>query len=141
MQRPGAFPYAKPVRQWKMPEVYREFLTALSQPVNGGGVPEFLRVMAMGRTYGPENLEQAMRQALSENIVDAERVRQLVSRGSYPVSVSKNAEKRRTGKKPIARSESFLFDCEPQGAFIFLLEFFCYNLPHHELIVYKLIIC
>jgi len=27
--------------------VYREFLTALSQPVNGGGVPEFLRVMAM----------------------------------------------------------------------------------------------
>jgi transposase len=92
LQRPGAFPYAKPVRQWKMPDVYREFLTALSQPVNGGGVPEFLRVMAMGRTYGPENLEEAMRQALSENIVDAERVRQLVSRGSYPVTVSATQE-------------------------------------------------
>ena len=65
LQRPGAFPYAKPVRQWKMPDVYRDFLTALSQPVNGGGVREFLRVMAMGRTYGRENLEQAMRQALS----------------------------------------------------------------------------
>ena len=92
MQRPRAFPYAKAVRQWKMPDVYREFLTALSQPVNGGGVPEFLRVMAMGRTYGPENLGQAMRQALSENIVDAERVRQLISRGSYPVNVSAKQE-------------------------------------------------
>jgi len=92
LQRPGAFPYAKAVRQWKMPDVYREFLTALSQPVNGGGVPEFLRVMAMGRTYGPENLEQAMRQALSENIVDAERVGQLISRGSYPVNVSAKQE-------------------------------------------------
>jgi hypothetical protein len=88
LQRPGAFPYAKPVRQWKMPDVYREFLAALSQPVNGGRVREFLRVLAMGRTYGRENLEQAMRQALSENIVDAEWVRQLVSRESYPVCIT-----------------------------------------------------
>ena len=46
----------------------------------------------MGRTYGRENLEQAMRQALSENIVDGERVRQLVSRESYPVCVSATQE-------------------------------------------------
>jgi hypothetical protein len=42
IQRPGAFPYAKPVRQWKMPEVYREFLAALFQSVNGSGVRAFL---------------------------------------------------------------------------------------------------
>jgi len=83
IQRPGAFPYAKPVRQWKMPEIYREFLSALSQRLNGSGVREFLQVLYLGRSYGQENLENAMRQALSENMADAERVRQLVNRENY----------------------------------------------------------
>jgi len=88
VQRPGAFPYAKPVRQWKMPEVYREFLEALTKRVNGSGVREFLQVLVLGRTYGKENLEQAMKQALSENRADAERVRQLVNREKYAGSIS-----------------------------------------------------
>lgn len=88
IQRPGAFPYAKPVRQWKMPEVYREFLEALNKRVNGSGVREFLQVLALGRTYGKENLEQAMKQALSENWADAERVRQLVNRENCASSIS-----------------------------------------------------
>lgn len=88
IQRPGAFPYAKPVRQWKMPEVYREFLQALTKRVNGSGVREFLQVLMLGRTYGRGNLEQAMKQALSENRADAERVRQLVNRENYAGSIS-----------------------------------------------------
>jgi len=88
IQRPGAFPYAKPVRQWKMPEVYREFLQALTKRVNGSGVREFLQVLVLGRTYGRDNLEQAMKQALSENRADAERVRQLVNRENYAGSIS-----------------------------------------------------
>jgi hypothetical protein len=88
IQRPGAFPYAKPVRQWKMPEIYSEFLSVLNQQDNGSGVREFLQVLALGRTYGRENLEPAMRQALSENMVNAERVRQLVNRESYPARMS-----------------------------------------------------
>jgi transposase len=88
IQRPGAFPYAKPVRQWKMPEIYREFLSALSQQLNGSGVREFLQVLALGRSYGQENLEKAMRQALSENMADAERVRQLVNRENYSGNIS-----------------------------------------------------
>jgi len=83
IQRPGAFPYAKPVRQWKMPEVYREFLEALSKRGDGKGVREFLQVLVLGRSYGRENLEQAISQALSENRADAERVRQLVNRCNY----------------------------------------------------------
>ena len=79
IQRPGAFPYAKPVRQWKMPGVYREFLEALSKRGDGKGVREFLQVLVLGRSYGRENLEQAISQALSENRADAERVRQLVN--------------------------------------------------------------
>ena len=88
IQRPGAFPYAKPVRQWKMPEIYREFLAALPQRVNGSGVREFLQVLALGRSYGQGNLEKAMRQALSENMVDAERVSQLVNRENYSGNIS-----------------------------------------------------
>jgi transposase len=88
IHRPGAFPYAKPVRQWKMPEVYREFLTTLSQRDGGSAVREFLQMLALGRTYGRENLEQAMRQALSENLAETERVRQLVNRENYSTRVS-----------------------------------------------------
>ena len=83
IQRPGAFPYAKPVRQWKMPGIYREFLEALSKRANGTGVREFLQVLVLGRSYGRENLELAMSQALSENRADVERVRQLVDRSNY----------------------------------------------------------
>jgi len=88
IQRQGAFPYAKPVRQWKMPEVYREFLEALSKRSNGSGVREFLQVLVLGRTYGRENLELAMTQALSENRADAERVRQLVDRTNFTSVIS-----------------------------------------------------
>jgi hypothetical protein len=88
IQRPGAFPYAKPVRQWKMPEIYREFLAALSQRVNGSGVREFLQLLALGRSYGQDNLEKAMRQALSENMADSERVRQLMNRENYSDNIS-----------------------------------------------------
>jgi len=88
IQRPGAFPYAKPVRQWKMPEVYREFLEALCKRSNGSGVREFLQVLVLGRTYGRENLELAMTQALSENRADAERVRQLVDRTNFTGVIS-----------------------------------------------------
>lgn len=80
IQRPGAFPYAKPVRQWKMPEIYRKFLAALSQRSNGSGVREFLQVLYLGRNCGQEALEKAMLQALSENRADVDWIRQLVRR-------------------------------------------------------------
>lgn len=83
LQRPGAFPYAKPVRQWKMTGVYHEFLEALSRRVGGNGVREFLQVLALGRTCGQGNLERAVSQALAENRADVDRVRQLVNRDTY----------------------------------------------------------
>jgi hypothetical protein len=45
-------------------------------------------VLALGRSYGQGNLEKAMRQALSENRADAERVRQLVNRENSAGSIS-----------------------------------------------------
>ena len=79
VKRPGAFPYAKPVRQWKMPEIYRQFYEALSCNHDGDGVREFLQVLTLGRHYGRETMEQAMGQALAEHRVDSERIRQLVA--------------------------------------------------------------
>lgn len=81
IKRPGAFPYAKPVRQWfasGSPEVYQEFLNSLSCHGEGEGVRDFLQVLSLGQRYGRENVEEAMKQALLEKRVDIERVRQLV---------------------------------------------------------------
>jgi len=44
--------------------------------------------LVLGRTYGRENLELAMTQALSENRADAERVRQLVDRTNFTSVIS-----------------------------------------------------
>jgi len=77
LERPGAFPYAKPVRHWQMPEVYREFLKALRASHNGDSPREFLLVLSLGRSYGAEQLEGAMRQAIDEGKPCYEQVRQL----------------------------------------------------------------
>ena len=76
LRRPGAFPYAKPVRQ--MPQVYRDFLQALSLRHNGDSPRLFLQVLSLGRDRGRENLEKAMSQALQEERADIERVRQIL---------------------------------------------------------------
>ena len=78
LRRPGAFPYAKPVRHWQMPEIYREFLKALQASHNGDSPREFLLMLSLGRSYSKDQLEQAMRQALDEGRPDYERVRQLI---------------------------------------------------------------
>jgi transposase len=78
LKRLGAFPYAKPVRHWDMPEIYREFLKAMQASHNGDSPREFLLVLSLGRSYGTEPLEQAMRQALDEDRPGYERVRQLI---------------------------------------------------------------
>jgi transposase len=81
LKRPGAFPYAKPVRHWQMPQVYREFLQTLQASHNGDSPREFLLLLSLGRSYGTESLEQAMRQALNEGRPGYERVRQLIIGG------------------------------------------------------------
>jgi len=78
-RRPGAFPYAKPVRQWEMTEVYRVFYETLCRNHNGDGAREFIQVLLMSRQVGKEILERAMSRALAENRVDSERIRQLIT--------------------------------------------------------------
>jgi hypothetical protein len=92
-RRPGAFPYAKPVRQWEMPEVYRLFYERLCRNYNGDGVREFIQVLLMGRQVGREILERAMSRALAENRADSERIRQLINiadAGGVPQSMPRD---------------------------------------------------
>jgi len=92
-RRPGAFPYAKPVRQWDMPEVYRVFYETLCRNHNGDGVREFIQVLLMGRQVGREMLERAMSRALAENRADSERIRQLITitdSGGVPQSMPRD---------------------------------------------------
>ena len=77
LERPGAFPYARPVRHWDMPDVYQELLDRLRERHNGDGASHFLRVLMLTRTCGGVRLEQAVRQALVEGRADYDRIRQL----------------------------------------------------------------
>jgi len=68
-QRPGAFDYAKPMRQWRKdwPESYHRMLAILRQkwPQAGRGVQEFIRVLRLHEEYPAHLVQQAVEQALS----------------------------------------------------------------------------
>jgi len=78
IRRPNSFPYAKPVRHWRMPELYQDFLAAVKAKHNGSGTREFLLSLSLGRSCGRDRLEEAMRQALAENRPDYDFIRQMM---------------------------------------------------------------
>ncbi len=66
-QRPGAFDFSKPMRQWKRtwPAAYDEMLADLRQKwPNGRGVQEFVKILELHQTYSTEVMRQAIEQAL-----------------------------------------------------------------------------
>ncbi len=68
-QRPGAFDYARPMRQWRKdwPESYHQMLAVLRQkwPEGGRGVQEFVRVLRLHEDYPAHLVQRAIEQALS----------------------------------------------------------------------------
>ncbi len=68
-QRPGAFDYAKPMRQWRKdwPESYHQMLRVLREkwPEGGRGVQEFVRVLRLHEDYPAVLVQQAIEQALT----------------------------------------------------------------------------
>jgi hypothetical protein len=67
-QRPGAFDYARPMRQWRKdwPESYHQMLRVLRKkwPESGRGVQEFVRVLRLHEQYPAHLVQQAVEQAL-----------------------------------------------------------------------------
>jgi len=67
-QRPGAFDYAKPLKQWRKgwPASYHQMLAHLREKwPDGRGVQEFVRILQLHQTYTHEQMEQAIKQALT----------------------------------------------------------------------------
>jgi hypothetical protein len=66
-QRPGAFNYAKPIREWRArwPAGYDRLLAELEQGQPGGaGVRQFIQVLQLHQHYPAAVIEQAVSQAL-----------------------------------------------------------------------------
>jgi hypothetical protein len=71
-ERPGAFDYAKPLKQWRKgwPASYHQMLAHLRQKwPEGQGVQEFVRILQLHQTYAPEHMERAIKQALTDAAV------------------------------------------------------------------------
>jgi transposase len=68
-QRPGAFDYAKPMRQWRKdwPESYHQMVRVLREkwPEGGRGVQEMVRVLRLHEQYPAHLVQQAIEQALA----------------------------------------------------------------------------
>ena len=76
-QRPGAFNYAKPIREWRAtwPPVYERLLAELQQRQPGSrGVREFIRVLQLHQQHPAELIEQAVTQALQYHCPHADGV-------------------------------------------------------------------
>ena len=77
-QRPGAFEYAKPLRQWRAtwPPVYEQALSQLkSLWPEGRGVREFIQILQLHTQQEAGLIEQAISQALAYGCVHYEGVR------------------------------------------------------------------
>jgi hypothetical protein len=76
-RRPGAFNYAKPIREWRAtwPTVYEQLLAELQQRQPGShAIREFIRVLQLHQHYPTELIEQAVTQALQYHCPHADGV-------------------------------------------------------------------
>lgn len=77
-RRPGAFEYAKPLREWRAhwPPVYEQVLAQLrSTWPDGRGVREFIQILQLHSQHPASLIEQALHQALGYGCVHYEGVR------------------------------------------------------------------
>lgn len=93
-QRPGAFEYAIPIRQWRQswPDAYEQLLSRLRvDKPDGVGVREFIAILKLHRTHPETLVKQAVQQALDIGAAHLDGVqiclRELVSPRPLPASL------------------------------------------------------
>jgi len=87
-QRPGAFEYAKPLRQWRAqwPAVYETLLAHLRQQwPEGRGVREFITILQLHQHHPAELVEAAITQALAHQCAHADGVALCLNQLLLPV--------------------------------------------------------
>jgi hypothetical protein len=98
-QRPGAFEYAKPLREWRAgwPSVYEQVLALLRETwPDGRGLREFIAILQLHNQYPPDLMAQALQAALTYGCVHVEGVRlclnQLLTPSSLPNALDLTAQ-------------------------------------------------
>ena len=77
-QRPGAFDHAVPLRRWRQqwPPVYERLLTAMTDRwPDGRGLRDFLAILKLHRHHSTEEMERAIREALSMGAIHLDGIR------------------------------------------------------------------
>lgn len=90
-QRPGAFEYTRPLRQWRQewPESYHRLLQKLRETwPEGRGVKEFVRILRLHESAPGRLVEQAVEQALSYGCTHLDGVKLCLEQLQNPTPVS-----------------------------------------------------
>jgi transposase len=88
-QRPGAFEYARPLRQWRAdwPESYHRLLRHLREKwPEGRGVKEFVQVLRLHQQYPARQIERAVEQALAFGCIHFDGVKHCLEHLEAPIS-------------------------------------------------------
>ena len=81
LRKPRAFHQARAVRRYPWPQAFRQALAFLEERhPDGGGVKEFLRILALKEQVGERRLGEALELALRYRCVGADAVRHLLHR-------------------------------------------------------------
>ncbi|SRR6266567_5320446 len=94
-QRPGAFEYAKPIKEWRKdwPESYHRMLEKLQEKwPEGRGVQEFVRILQLHKDYPADLLNQAIDQALSYGCVHLDGVLHCLHQLTEPKETPKSLD-------------------------------------------------
>ena len=90
-QRPGAFEYALPLRQWrkKWPASYEHLLHGLQESKSDGqGIREFIAILKLHQTWSADLVEQAIDAAVHTRMLSLDGVRYHLQQLSSPIPLT-----------------------------------------------------
>lgn len=91
-QRPGAFEYTVPLRQWrkKWPATYEKLLSELHQNKSDGrGIREFIAILKLHQSHSTDQVEQAVADAVHTGMLNLDGVMYHLKRLSTPIPMTK----------------------------------------------------
>lgn len=91
-QRPGAFEYTVPLRQWrkKWPATYEKLLSGLQQNKSDGqGIREFIAILKLHQSHSTDQVEQAVADAVHTGMLNLDGVMYHLKRLSTPLPMTR----------------------------------------------------
>lgn len=80
--RPGAVPYARPLRNAQLPLIYQQFLDKCKHRPNG--MKEFVRILLLHREFNPSLVEETLRECYEKGMFQYDAVRQMLYQRTLP---------------------------------------------------------